>query len=150
MGENRLSFIEYGAKMAMAAAQRSEDPHTKVGAYLAYLNTKRTVSTGYNGFLSGMEWPERFSLEENRAEKGEMMIHAEQNVFADVRAKDGPYALFLTISPCFPCSKLIVSKNVKEVYYLKEWHRESEKFKKVFDFFGIKYRELTKEEREKL
>ena len=88
--------------------------------------------------------PDSWFLEENRQEKSDLIIHAENNIFNFIH--DKPYAIGLTISPCFPCSKMIASHNVQEVYYIKEYERDKEKkFKQVFDFYGIKYTQLNKQ-----
>jgi len=141
--KKRLTFIEYGLIMAKATSARSEDPTTKVGAALFDIKTKRIISTGYNGITSGREWPKEFN--EDRDLKGEMVIHAEQNALLG-HDPNIEKVLFMTMSPCFSCAKLIVSPlcNVKEVYYIEEYKREKEfKFRKVFGFYEIQYREAS-------
>jgi len=140
---NRLTKPEYICYLALAASSRSEDYFTKVGGVLVDKNW-RVLNTSYNGYKSGMKPPERFLLEENRQEKGEHIIHGEQNLLANYTGD--AFAIGLTISPCERCCDAIIAHNVQEVYYLQEYHRDTEKkFKKKLDFYGIKYFQLTKD-----
>ncbi len=138
----RLSKPEYICYLALAASARAEDIHTRVGGVIVDKNW-RVLNTAYNGWKPGMAIPEKFLLEENRAEKAEMIIHCEDNLFNFYHGE--PYAIGLTMSPCERCSKTIVAHNIKEVYYLKEYERDTtKKFKKIFDFYSIKYFQLTR------
>ena len=139
----RLTKPEYLCYLALAASSRAEDKHTRVGGVVVNKDW-RVLSTAFNGVKSGQEVPKSWELEENRNEKGELIIHCENNLFNFIH--DKPYAIGLTISPCFACSKMIVSHGIQEVYYISEYERDIEKkFKKVFDFYSVKYTQLTKE-----
>ena len=51
--ESYISWDEYFMGVALLAAKRSKDPNTQVGACI--VNTdNRIISTGYNGFPSGI------------------------------------------------------------------------------------------------
>ena len=140
----RLTKPEYICYLALAASSRAEDIHTRVGGVIVNKDW-RVLNTAFNGWKPGMKMPEKFLLNENRTEKGKHIIHCEQNLFNFHH--DIPYALGLTISPCSSCSDTIKANNIKEVYYIKEYERDEKKeFKDKFDFYGIKYRTLTKEE----
>lgn len=143
---NRLTKIEYGCLLALAASCRSEDPTTQVGCALFNAETHRVISTAYNGLASGMNWPEEFNKDRNL--KGELVLHAENNLFNVENIPSCKKIVYLTISPCFACSKIIASNNVEAVYYINEYARDTEKkFKQVFDFYGIKHRILTEKEK---
>ncbi len=127
----RLSFKEYPCLLALAASTRSEDPDTQVGACV--LNKKgRVLSTGYNGFKEG------YKVEyENREDKLNYMIHAEINALSLCEREEAD-TIGLTISPCCHCALAIATWGIKNVYYLKLYHRET-KFMKIFDSYGIKH-----------
>jgi deoxycytidylate deaminase len=135
----RLSKDEYGCLLALSASTRSEDPHTRVGA-AAMTVEGRIIGLSYNGLKSGMIKPSWMDEEENRQRKGELMIHAEQNIVSLIKRGEC-HTLYLTISPCIGCCNTIASHEIKRVVYLKEYHRCS-KFKDFLSFYGIKYEEL--------
>lgn len=139
----RLTKPEYLCYLALAASSRAEDAHTRVGGIIVDKNW-RVLNTAFNGWKQGMTIPERFFLEENRKEKADMIIHCEQNLFNFYHGE--PYAIGLTISPCHRCIDTIVAHGIKEVYYIQEYKNDKElAFKKKFDFYGIKYFQLTKQ-----
>ena len=57
-----------------------------------------------------------------------LAIHAEQNALGWA-ARNGVSTegadLYISISPCSYCAKLIVAAGIKKVYYLKEYDRDS-------------------------
>ena len=53
--------------------------------------------------------------------------------------------IFITHSPCENCARLIAANQVKNVIFLQEYHRES-KFKEVFEFYDINWRQINKTE----
>lgn len=90
---------------------------SKVGAVLV-LNGN-IISFGYNGTPSGMS---------NNCEENDVtlpyVIHAEINVILKA-AKTGNSVdgstLYLTLSPCIDCSKVILQSGIKRVVYLTEY-----------------------------
>lgn len=143
----RLSVEEYGCLLALVGKSRSEDSFTHCSS-VAIDKNKRILGISYNGLKKGMVIPEWMKLEENRVEKSELYIHAEQNLFNLIK-QDECDTLCLNISPCFNCSKIIVANNVRRVIYLKEYHRCS-KFKNVFDFYRIEYFQLPQDSKENI
>jgi dCMP deaminase len=138
----RLSKPEYICYLALAAASRSEDPFTKTGGVVVNKDW-RVLNTGFNGVKAGQSIPNSWFLEKNRQEKSDLMIHAEQNIFNFIH--DKPYAIGLTMAPCFNCSKMIVSHGIQEVHFIREYERDLEKkYRKVFDFYEIKFQILSK------
>ena len=77
---------------------------------------------GYNGTPSGMD----NQCEIDGVTKPEV-LHAESNAILKC-AKDGSStdgaALYITMSPCVNCAKLIIQAGVKEVYYRNHKHFE--------------------------
>lgn len=143
----RLSKIEYGAYLALAARSRSEDHQTKTGCVLFDENW-RTVGTGFNGFAAKFIPDENLFLD--RSEKSDIISHAEIN--AIINCSKTPKYLFTVLSPCVSCSKTISATTIKEVYYIKQYHKggktPDEKFKKIFDLYGIIYKQITHAELE--
>lgn len=121
---------------------RSEDYFTHCSA-VGMTKDKRVIGISYNGLKSGMEVPQWMKLEENREKKSDFYLHAEANLFSLIKGNEC-HTVYLTISPCLPCSRIMASHHVQRVVYLKEYHR-CNKFKEFFDFYGIKYEELSKE-----
>lgn len=98
-------------------ASLSHCTRSKVGAVL--VKTGNLISFGYNGTPAGMD----NGCEENNVTKDEV-IHAEMNAILKA-AKSGNAVegstLYLTLSPCKECSKLILQSGVKKVVYLNRY-----------------------------
>jgi len=112
---------KYLMDKAILASKQSYCKRNKVGAVLAL--DGRTLVDGYNGTLSGFD---------NRCEDGdntkECVMHAEQNVIAfaakyGISTKDT--TLYVTVSPCIMCAKLIIQSGIKEVVYKDEYRDDS-------------------------
>lgn len=95
-------------------AQLSHCERFKVGAVL--VKDGNIISFGYNGTPTGMD---------NCCEKDNVtlshVIHGEVNAILKA-AKNGTSVdgatLYLTLSPCLDCSKLILQSGIKRVVYL--------------------------------
>jgi dCMP deaminase len=126
-------YLEIAKKIA---DERSIDPFTKVGC-VATNELNELIGASYNGFPRGFDPDFDISLEENREEKNSLIYHAEQNMILR-HPRGSIHTLYLTVSPCKGCAKLIAGHGVKNVVYLEEYHRETE-FKRIFDKYGVKY-----------
>jgi len=88
---------------------------SKVGAVL--VKDGNVISFGYNGTPAGMD----NGCEENDVTKDEV-IHAEMNAILKAaksgNAVDGS-TLYLSLSPCQNCCKLIIQSGIKRVVYLE-------------------------------
>jgi dCMP deaminase len=88
---------------------------SKVGAVL--VKDGNVISFGYNGTPAGMD----NCCEENNVTKDEV-IHAEMNAILKAaksgNAVDGS-TLYLSLSPCQNCCKLIIQSGIKRVVYLE-------------------------------
>ena len=116
--ENRYSWKKMFVEIAKVVAQRSADPHTQVGAVLVKNNC--VIGVGYNGEPKGFH----FDFDWNSPEKYPYVIHAEMNAISnanrngvDCNGED----IYLTLSPCHDCIKLLIQHGIKNVYYLKEY-----------------------------
>ena len=90
---------------------------SKVGAVL--VKDGNVISFGYNGTPAGMD----NGCEENNITKDEV-IHAEMNAILKAaksgNAVDGS-TLYLSLSPCKNCCKLIIQSGIKRVVYLEDY-----------------------------
>lgn len=132
----RPTFPEYGVRLAIEAASRSEDENTKVGS-VAFDKDWNTLGTFYNGFLPKQDVDP--AIWKDRDLKNKHIIHAETWLVS--KTKNGAVQrVCSTHSPCYKCAVMLAAHGVKEVYYAYEYHRDQE-FKEIFNFYGIKYEE---------
>src|SRR4249920_3297099 len=105
--------------MARVVAQRSTCARLKVGCIIANLDLDptgisqsytRILAMGYNGMEAGGQ-NECDSTLPGRCG----CIHAEVNAL--IKAEPGPKAVFVTLSPCLTCARLMINADVREVYY---------------------------------
>lgn len=140
----RLNKIEYGFYLALAARTRSEDPQTQTGCVLFDENW-RTIGTGFNGFAPKFVPTE--DVFEDREFKSDIICHAEINAILN-SAKNAKY-LFTVLSPCVSCAKTIAATSIKEVYFIKQYYKCGKdadlKYAKIFDLFGIKCFQASKD-----
>jgi dCMP deaminase len=126
MSADRPSFDEVYMELAVNLAKRSHCVKQHVGAVIA--KDTRIVSLGYNGPPSGthncdQEWPEDGCP---RSSKGScsLALHAEENavLYAAKNKVDLEGAvLYVTLSPCLPCARMIYTTGIKTVYFLNSY-----------------------------
>ncbi len=113
----RPSWDEYFLEIAKVVAKRSTCDRAHVGAVIA--KNKVILSTGYNGAPRGLVHCDDVGHE---IVGGHCIrtIHAEANAIAQA-AKNGTQiegaSIYLTISPCYDCFKMMVNAGIKEVIY---------------------------------
>lgn len=105
-------------KMATEWAKLSYCKRKQVGALI--VKDRMIISDGYNGTPSGFE---------NRCEDDEgntqwFVLHAEANAILKLArstqsAKDA--TLYLTLSPCKECSKLILQAGIRKLVYVDDY-----------------------------
>lgn len=118
--ENRISFHEMYMQIAEVISKRSTAVNKKVGAILVKDNS--IISYGYNGTPSGFS---NVCEDETGKTKPEV-LHAESNAITKVAqstlsSKDS--VLYITLSPCINCAKLIIQSGIKEVYFKEHYKR---------------------------
>ena len=105
-------------KMAIEWSKLSHCTRKQVGALIVKDNM--IISDGYNGTPSGFE----NTCELKGGETKWYVLHAEANAILKC-AKHGQSCqgadLYLTLSPCKDCSKLIHQAGIKRVIYYKEY-----------------------------
>lgn len=122
----RPAFDDIYMELAVNLAKRSHCIKRHVGAVLT--KETRIISIGYNGPPSGThncdeEWPE---VGCPRDSKGgcSLAIHAEQNaILYAVRNKTSVEGatLYVTLSPCLACARIIYSMGIVRVIYLNSY-----------------------------
>ena len=147
------SFDDIYMDLAENLSKRSHCVKMKVGAVLA--KDTRIVSVGYNGPPSGthncdLEWPEEGCP---RSSKGScsLALHAEENaiLYAAKNKVDLQGAtLYITLSPCLPCARMIFTSGIKKVYFLNSYAEykgyKSEEGVEFLKRFGLDIRKFSK------
>ncbi|MGL4632414.1 MAG: deoxycytidylate deaminase [Leadbetterella sp.] len=112
--------------LAQNLALRSHCTKAQVGAVL--VNETRIISIGYNGPPSGTHnCDEEYGSEGcPRDSKGScsLALHAEQNAIL-YASKNGARVegstLYVTLSPCISCARVIYTMKIKKVYFLNSY-----------------------------
>ena len=146
---NVISWDEFFMRVAVAAALRSKDPNTQVGACIADTND-RILSVGYNGTPRGIDddafpWD---SSGDPLTDKHSYVIHAEANALLNYRGslKDlQGGTVYVTLFPCQECAKMLVQAGIGEVVYLDDKYHDTQGAavaRRVFDTCGVRYRQI--------
>jgi len=123
---HRPSFDEIYMDLAVNLAQKSHCVKIKVGAVLT--KDTRIISLGYNGPPAGThncdeQWP---GVGCPRDSKGScsLALHAEQNAIlyaAKNKVSIDGSTLYITLSPCIACARIIFTTGIKKVFYLNSY-----------------------------
>ena len=147
--DNVISWDEFFMRVAVAAAMRSKDPNTQVGACIAGKDN-RILSVGYNGTPSTLDddefpWD---TTDDPLTDKHSYVIHAEANAILNYRGslKDLSGATcYVTLFPCQECAKTLAQAGIGEVVYLSDKYGETiggKVAKAVLDRCGVTYRQI--------
>jgi dCMP deaminase len=121
--------------IADAVKLRSPDPKTQVGAVLVDENS-RVIGTGYNGPPAGfkdevLDWKTRDDSLYQR------IVHAEMNAILYSGARyDERAKLYVTMSPCKDCLKLVAAAGIKTIHY-RERYKDFVTVEQLAAEFGI-------------
>ena len=130
VARDRRKFLKDQAflKIALTISELSTCERSQVGAIVVTEDNSQIVGIGYNGNYAGGpnvcdSW-----------EPGNCgCVHAEQNAllkFSSVLYKDAK--MYVTLSPCKMCAKLIINAGIKQVYY-GEKYRDNQPIKLLQD-----------------
>lgn len=107
--------------MALRWAQLSEAQRKKVGALI--VKDGQVISDGFNGTPRGFE----NVCEGANGETLPEVLHAESNALMKIaqstQSSTGA-TLYVTLSPCYQCAKLIIQGGIKKVVFLAKYHDE--------------------------
>tara|TARA_B100000900_G_C20043384_1_gene498959 strand:- start:35 stop:454 length:420 start_codon:yes stop_codon:yes gene_type:complete len=113
--EKQKRYDQAYMKMAQIWGELSHCERRKVGALI--VKNRMIISDGYNGTPSGFE---NECENENHYTKW-YVLHAEANAILKVAASTQSCVgatLYITLSPCRECSKLIHQAGIRRVVYL--------------------------------
>ena len=120
--KEKPSFDLIFMNLATDLASRSHCVKAQVGAVLT--KDTRIISIGYNGPPAGThncdeEWPETGCPRDSK-NSCSLALHAEENAILyavkNGMSLDGT-TLYLTLSPCISCARIIYSSVIKKVWY---------------------------------
>jgi dCMP deaminase len=122
----RPEFDDIYMELAVKIAQRSHCIKRHVGAVLA--KETRIVSLGYNGPPAGThncdeEYPETGCALDSKGSCS-LAIHAEQNAIlyaAKNKVNIKGCTLYVSLSPCLSCARIIYSMGISRVVYLNSY-----------------------------
>ena len=123
---NKISFDEIYMELAVNLAKKSHCVKAQVGAVLS--KDTRIVSLGYNGPPAGthncdIEWPET-GCPRDRKGGCSLALHAEANAIlyaAKNQITLEGATLYVTLSPCLPCARIIYTTGIKRVVYKESY-----------------------------
>ena len=104
--------------MALEWAQLSHCKRKKVGAII--VKNRMIISDGYNGTPSGFE----NCCEDENGKTKWYVLHAEANAIMKVASSTQSCSgatLYVTLSPCKDCSKLIYQAGIVRVVYIDQY-----------------------------
>lgn len=112
--------------VANRVAQESRAVRAKVGAVL--VADDNMVSYGWNGTPSGDDNSCEVIAEDGQLVTKPEVLHAESNCLMKLISKGGTPAsgstLYVTMSPCFECAKLIKQAKIKRVVFGEQYRDE--------------------------
>lgn len=123
---DKPSFDDIYMELAMNLSKKSHCVRAKVGAVLT--KDTRIISLGYNGPPAGThncdeEWPETGCSRDSKGSCS-LALHAEQNAIlyaAKNKVSMEDSTLYVTLSPCIACARVIFTTGIKKVYFLNSY-----------------------------
>ncbi|MCD8404447.1 dCMP deaminase family protein [Tenacibaculum dicentrarchi] len=118
LNKKQLKYDKAYLKMAQEWGKLSHCKRKQVGAIM--VKDRMIISDGYNGTPSGFE---NYCEDEEGYTKW-YVLHAEANAILKVAASTQSCkgaTLYITLSPCQQCSKLIHQAGIKRVVYAEDY-----------------------------
>ena len=117
MSKKQLKYDQAYMRMALEWAKLSHCERKQVGALI--VKDRMIISDGFNGTPTGFE-----NCCEEEGNTKWYVLHAEANAILKVASttqscKDA--TLYITLSPCKECSKLIHQSGIKRVVYANQY-----------------------------
>jgi len=122
MNKKQLKYDQAYMRMAFEWSKLSFCERKQVGALI--VKDRMIISDGFNGTPTGFENP----CEDKAGDTKWYVLHAEANAILKVASstqscKDS--TLYITLSPCKECSKLIHQSGIKRVVYANAYKDET-------------------------
>ncbi len=124
-------------RMAKVWAENSYCKRSQVGCLI--VKDGRIISDGYNGTPSGFD----NGCEDCDNNTLSTVLHAEANAITKIAKSTNSSedaTLYVTLSPCFDCAKLIIQAGIKRVVY-SEVYRKTDSFK-LLEEAGIEIKKM--------
>ncbi|MDG1237521.1 MAG: dCMP deaminase family protein [Flavobacteriales bacterium] len=118
MIDKQLRYDLAYLKMALEWGKLSHCTRKKVGAII--VKNRMIISDGFNGAPTGFN----NDCEDEKGETNWFVLHAEANAILKVAKSTNSCdqaTLYLTLSPCKECAKLIHQSGIKRLVYLKKY-----------------------------
>lgn len=118
MDGKQLRYDKAYLRMAQTWAELSHCKRKQVGAII--VKDGMIISDGYNGTPAGFD----NCCENEQGETHWYVLHAEANAILKVAKSTNNCigsTLYLTLSPCKDCSKLILQAGIKRLVYMKSY-----------------------------
>ena len=145
----RPGWDEYFMNIAEVVATRSNCSRRHVGAVI--VRNRHILATGYNGTPHGVKncfdggCPRCAHTTQSGSHLEECLcVHAEQNAICQAALHGHAVedsTVYVTISPCLTCAKLIINAGITEVVYGGDY-AFLDTVKDIFKQSGVKYRKL--------
>ncbi|HVB77568.1 MAG TPA: deaminase [Candidatus Nitrosotalea sp.] len=117
---DRIPLEEVYMRMAEELAKRSTCDRNQVGTVITSSDLTQVLGIGYNGNARGL--PNSC----DGPEPGRCgCIHSEANALIKAGAQTPGKLVFVTVSPCVMCAKMIVNSNVLRVHYRRPYRDDS-------------------------
>ncbi len=108
----RVPLFEVYMRMAEELAKRSTCARARVGTVITDATLSNVLGIGYNGNAAGLP---------NRCDSDVPgrcgCIHSEMNALVKAPGSVRDKVVFVTVSPCVMCAKLIIQSGVTHVFY---------------------------------
>ena len=124
--ERKLQYDQTYMNMAIVLSGLSHANRSKVGC-LIVSEDNQIISQGFNGMPKGMDNICEDVIEENGETKlvtKKEVLHAETNAIAKCAkwcTSTENATLYVTLSPCFDCAKMIIQTEISRVVYYEEY-----------------------------
>lgn len=122
---NREPLDKTYMEIAKAISKRSKAQRKKVGAIV--VRGKQIISDGYNGMPATDDSPLEFTDDNGNLVTKPEVLHAEANAlmkmvrYGSVGTHGEPTTMYLTLSPCRECAKMILNAGINHVIYEEEY-----------------------------
>lgn len=120
--EKQMRYDKAYLKMAFEWGKLSHCQRKQVGALI--VKDSMIISDGYNGTPTGFE----NCCEDEEGKTKWYVLHAEANAIMKVAKSTNNSkgaTLYITLSPCKECSKLVLQSGIKRVVYMKSYKDRS-------------------------
>lgn len=145
--DQRPSWDEYFLKIMEVVGERGTCDRGRAGSVI--VKDKRIISTGYVGAPSGCKHCDEVGhemhtvIQEDGTESRHCIrtTHAEQNAIAQaarIGVSTEGSTLYVKMTPCYTCAKIIINAGIKRVVALKDYHA-SKRSKEIFQEAGIEF-----------